>query len=129
MRARPGPAGWLQKMVFATDKARVDRGSQSLRLCVVELFHTALHGPSYCRGRHGRAAKGPAVGALLVLEEPEALLAEHAQTQDAAWSATADGMQEVSARDVIRVLQHDARSTDRGKPSLTGRGSSKRFTF
>ncbi|WP_248761245.1 Tn3 family transposase [Pseudarthrobacter sp. SSS035] len=101
------PAGWWQKLVFATDRPEGTVDRNAYVFCVLELFHAGLKrrdifamnserfsdprarllsGPAW------EAAKGAALGALLLPEEPDALLAEHAEALDAAWRETAGGM-------------------------------------
>lgn len=75
--------------------------------CVLEQFHTALkHRDIFAatsdRWSDPRArllsgpawenAKGPALGALLLPEQPDCLLAEHAATLDSAWRTVCGGM-------------------------------------
>lgn len=101
------PAGWWQKLVFTTNRPEGTVDRNAYVFCVLELFHTglkrrdifALNSERFSdprakllSGPAWEAAKGPALGALLLPEEPEALLADHAQTLDAAWRTTAGGI-------------------------------------
>ena len=98
------PGGWWQRLVFPPGRPGgcVDRNAYVF--CVLEAFHTRLKrrdifavvsdrwsdprarlltGPAW------DAAKGPALGALQLPEDPADLLTGHAATLDAAWRATA----------------------------------------
>ncbi|WP_354236953.1 Tn3 family transposase [Arthrobacter sp. UYEF3] len=101
------PSGWWQKLVFAKDRPEGTIDRNAYVFCVLELFHAglrhrdifALTSERFCdprakllSGPAWEAAKGPALGALLLPESPDALLAEHAEDLDAAWRATSGGM-------------------------------------
>jgi hypothetical protein len=100
------PKGWWQKLVFPAGRpeGRVDRNAYVF--CVLQ-FHAAfkhrdifaatsdrwsdprvrlLSGPAW------EKARGPALGALLLPERPDSLLAEHAGTLDTASRTVAGGM-------------------------------------
>ena len=101
------PRGWWQKLVFPTDRPKETVDRNAYVFCVLEQFHTALkHRDIFAaasdRWSDPRArllsgpawenAKGPALGALLLPEQPDSLLAELAATLDMAWRTTADGI-------------------------------------
>ena len=101
------PSGWWQKLVFAKERPEGTVDRNAYVFCVLELFHAGLRhrdifaqtSERFCdprakllSGPAWEAAKGPALGALLLPESPDALLAEHAEDLDAAWRATAGGM-------------------------------------
>ncbi|RFA17621.1 DDE transposase [Subtercola boreus] len=101
------PKGWWQKLVFPAGRPEETVDRNAYVFCVLEQFHTALKhrdifaatsdrwsdprarllsGPSW------ENAKGPALSALLLPEQPDSLLAELALTLDTAWRTAADGM-------------------------------------
>lgn len=101
------PNGWWQRLVFPSDRppGTVDRNAYVF--CVLELFHTALlHRDIYAvvsdrysdprakllAGARWEAAKGPALAALQLPEDPAALLSGHTADLDAAWRAAAGGI-------------------------------------
>ena len=88
------PSGWWQKLVFTKDRPEGTVDRNAYVFCVLELFHAglrhrdifALTSERFCdprakllSGPAWEAAKGPALGALLLPESPDALLAEHAE--------------------------------------------------
>ncbi|WP_354191000.1 Tn3 family transposase [Arthrobacter sp. UYCu712] len=101
------PKGWWQKLVFPAGRPEETVDRNAYVFCVLEQFHTALkHRDIFAatsdRWSDPRArllsgpawenAKGPALGALLLPEQPDSLLAEHAGTLDAAWRTVSGGM-------------------------------------
>ncbi|MBA3748360.1 MAG: Tn3 family transposase, partial [Solirubrobacterales bacterium] len=101
------PAGWWRRLVYSADRPEgtVDRAAYVF--CVLEQFHRHLlrrdiyASPSarwgdprskLLTGPAWDAAKGPALNALGLPEDPRELLAEHAQELDGAWRALSDGL-------------------------------------
>jgi len=98
------PPGWWRQLVFPPDRPEGTVDRNAYVFCVLEAFHTRLKrrdifalvsdrwsdprarlltGPAW------ETAKGPALGALQLPEDPQELLAGHAAVLDAAWRATA----------------------------------------
>jgi len=101
------PAGWWQRLVFKPGRPEgtVDRAAYVF--CVLEQFHRHLlrrdiYATPSARWGDPRAklltgvawdaAKGPALNALGLPEDPSELLAEHSRDLDGAWRALADGL-------------------------------------
>jgi TnpA family transposase len=101
------PAGWWRRLVYATDRPEgtVDRAAYVF--CVLEQFHrhllrrdiyatpSARWGDPRAKlltGPAWDAARGPALNALGLPEDPSALLAEHSRELDGAWRALSDGL-------------------------------------
>lgn len=100
------PAGWWQRLVFTPDRpsGTVDRAGYVF--CVLEQFHRHLTRRNIFAATSSRwadpraqlltgsdwaVAKGPALHALQLPEDPARLLAEEAGELDAAWRHTAAG--------------------------------------
>ena len=98
------PPGWWRQLVFPPDRPEGTVDRNAYVFCVLEAFHTRLKrrdifalvsdrwsdprarlltGPAW------ETAKGPALGALQLPEDPQELLAGHAAVLNAAWRATA----------------------------------------
>lgn len=101
------PKGWWQKLVFPASRPEGTVDRNAYVFCVLEQFHTALkHRDIFAatsdRWSDPRArllsgpawenTKGSILGALLLPEQPDSLLAEHAATLDAAWRTVSDGL-------------------------------------
>src|SRR5450755_3399272 len=101
------PAGWWRRLVFKPDRPEgtVDRAAYVF--CVLEQFHRHLlrrdiHAAPSARyadpraklltGHAWEAAKGPALNALSLPEDPEELLLEHSAALDGAWRGMADSL-------------------------------------
>lgn len=101
------PAGWWQRLVFKPGRSEgtVDRAAYVF--CVLEQFHRHLLRRDIYATPSGRwgdpraklltgvawdAAKGPALNALGLPDDPGELLAGHARDLDGAWRALAAGL-------------------------------------
>ena len=101
------PAGWWRRLVFKPDRPEgtVDRAAYVF--CVLEQFHrhllrrdiyaapSARYGDPRAKlltGHAWEAAKGPALNALSLPENPEELLLEHSAALDSAWRGMADSL-------------------------------------
>jgi TnpA family transposase len=101
------PAGWWQRLVFKPNRpvGTVDRAAYVF--CVLEQFHRHLlrrdiyATPSVryadpraklLRGPAWEAAKGPALNALGLPEDPSELLREHSVALDRAWRGVAESL-------------------------------------
>jgi len=101
------PAGWWQRLVFKPGRPEdtVDRAAYVF--CVLEQFHRHLlrrdvyatpstrYGDSRAKllaGPAWEAAKGPALNALGLPEDPSELLLEHSAALDGAWRGVAESL-------------------------------------
>jgi TnpA family transposase len=101
------PGGWWQRLVFRKGRPEGTVDRNAYVFCVLELFHTGLrHRDIFATvsdrwsdprarllaGSRWDDAKGAALSALQLPEDPDALLAAHTADLDAAWRATAGGI-------------------------------------
>jgi hypothetical protein len=101
------PGGWWQRLVFPRGRPEGTLDRNAYVFCVLELFHTGLrHRDIFAtvsdRWSDPRArllvgprwddAKGAALSALQLPEDPDALLAAHTADLDTAWRTTAGGI-------------------------------------
>lgn len=101
------PGGWWQRLVFPKGRPEGTVDRNAYVFCVLELFHTGLrHRDIFATvsdrwsdprarllaGSRWDDAKGAALSALHLPEDPDALLAAHTADLDTAWRATAGGI-------------------------------------
>jgi hypothetical protein len=101
------PAGWWRRLVYSEDRPDGTVDKAAYVFCVLEQFHRHLlrrdiyATPSACwgdprakllTGPAWDAARGPALNALGLPEDPGELLAKHSQELDGAWRALSDGL-------------------------------------
>lgn len=101
------PKGWWSRLVLPEHRPGGTVAKAAYVFCVLEQFHRLLtrrdvFAPGSTRFTDPRAglltgpaweqARGPALGALQLPEDPDQLLARHAATLDAAWRQTAAGL-------------------------------------
>ena len=101
------PGGWWQRLVFPKGRPEGTVDRSAYVFCVLELFHTGLrHRDIFATvsdrwsdprarllaGSRWDDAKGAALSALHLPEDPDALLAAHSADLDTAWRATAGGI-------------------------------------
>jgi TnpA family transposase len=122
------PGGWWQRLVFPKGRPEGTVDRNAYVFCVLELFHTGLRRRDIfatvsdrwsdprgklLAGPRWDEAKGSALGALQLPENPDALLAAHTEDLDAAWRVTAgslvpDGQVSVDSEGRLRVGKDDA---------------------
>lgn len=117
------PKGWWQKLVFPAGRPEETVDRNAYVFCVLEQFHAALkHRDIFAAtsdrwsdprarllsGPAWEKAKGPVLGALLLPEQPDSLLAEHATTLDAAWRTVSGGDITVDAEARMHLGKDDA---------------------
>jgi hypothetical protein len=101
------PAGWWRRLVYSAGRPDGTVDKAAYVFCVLEQFHRHLlrrdiyASPSarwsdprakLLTGPAWDAARGPALNALGLPEDPGELLAEHSRELDGAWRALSDGL-------------------------------------
>ena len=103
------PAGWWQRLVFPVDRPHGTVDRDAYVFCVLELFHNGLRrrdifavvsdrwadpGARLLSGDRWEHAKGPALNALQLDEQPDSVLNAHSDLLHGAWHSTAAAITE-----------------------------------
>lgn len=102
------PAGWWRQLVFPPDRPKETANRAAYVFCVLEQFHQRLRRRDVYASASTRwadprarllsgpaweAARGPALNALQLPTEPDALLTEEAHALDEAWRQVAASLE------------------------------------